>query len=93
MLRKIHAKRDAKGRVVVRLYGRDFDLTNAVIDGRAEMHAFGDDYEVCVEGELRQSRKQRKPKNAESVEQQILNNSDEAVENDGGEDGKDNDEE
>ena len=93
MLRKIHVKRNADGKVIVKLYGREFDLTNAIIDGRAEMRAFGDDYDVWVD-EPRAPRKQRKAKsNVESVEQQILDNSDEAVENDGSEDGKDDNEE
>lgn len=93
MLRKIHVKRNADGKVIVKLYGREFDLTNAIIDGRAEMRAFGDDYDVWVD-EPRKPHKQRKARpNVESVEQQILDNSDEAVENDGSEDGKDDNEE
>lgn len=92
MLRKIHVKRNADGKVIVKLYGREFDLTDAIIDGRAEMRAFGDDYDVWVD-ELRAPRKKRKAKEVESVEQQILDNSGETVENDGNEDGKDDNEE
>lgn len=92
MLRKIHVKRNADGKVIIKLYGREFDLTDAIIDGRAEMRAFGDDYDVWVD-EPRAPRKKRKAKETESVEQQILDNSGEAVENDGSEDGKDNNEE
>ena len=93
MLKKIHVKRNNDGKVIAKLYGKEFYLTNAVVDGRAEMRAFGDDYDVWVD-EPRKPRKQRKAKaNAESVEQQILNNSGEAVENNGSEDGKDDNEE
>lgn len=92
MLRKIHVKRNTDGKVIVKLYGREFDLTDAIIDGRAEMRAFGDDYDVWVD-EPRALRKKRKAKEVESVEQQILDNSGEAVENDGNEDGKDDNEE
>lgn len=92
MLREIHVKRNTDGKVIVKLYGREFDLTDAIIDGRAEMRAFGDDYDVWVD-EPRALRKKRKAKEVESVEQQILDNSGEAVENDGNEDGKDDNEE
>ena len=46
----IKAKADKEGKVIVRLYGENFDLTGKFKNGVAKLRAFGADYEVqCKE--------------------------------------------
>ena len=46
----IKAKANKEGKVIVRLYGNDFDLTGKFKNGVAKLRAFGTDYEVqCKE--------------------------------------------
>ena len=46
----IKAKADKNGKVIVRLYGKDFDLTNKFKDGIARLTIYGTNYEVyCKE--------------------------------------------
>ena len=46
MAEVIKAKANKDGKVIVKLYGQDFDLTDKFKNGVATFKAFGPDYEV-----------------------------------------------
>jgi len=46
MAEVIKAKANKDGKVIVKLYGQDFDLTDKFKNGVATFKAFGTDYEV-----------------------------------------------
>lgn len=45
----ITTKRDEDGKVIVKLYGKSYDVTNQVLDGFAYLYVFGEEYEIRVE--------------------------------------------
>lgn len=64
---RIRTKRNLDGRVVLNLYGQDFDVTDQIKNGRGEIRLFNQDYIVAVEGEpVRSKRSPRRSRRRRS---------------------------
>lgn len=44
----IKAKENEEGKVIVRLYGQDIDVTSKIKDGKAEITLYGQEYEILA---------------------------------------------
>ena len=44
----IKAKANEEGKVIIRLYGQDIDVTSKIKDGKAEVKLFGQEYEILA---------------------------------------------
>lgn len=44
----IKASENEEGKVVIRLYGQEYDITSKVKDGTAKIKLYGQEYEVAV---------------------------------------------
>ena len=44
----IKAKENEEGKVIVRLYGQDIDVTSKIKDGKAEIMLYGQEYEILA---------------------------------------------
>ena len=44
----IKAKANEEGKVIIRLYGQDIDVTSKIKDGKAEITLYGQEYEILA---------------------------------------------
>ena len=44
----IKVNENENGKVIIRLYGQEHDITSRIKDGKAEVRLYGQDYEVVV---------------------------------------------
>lgn len=76
-MEKISIKPNEDGKVIVRLYGQDFDLTDEVKNGEAQLHAFGKDYLISVKGKKTEQKEVAKTEE-QVAEEAPVENSEEA---------------
>ncbi len=72
----IKAKANKEGKVIVKLYGNDFDLTDKFKNGVAKLKAYGTEYEVQLKEAKKIAVKASKSK-AEKVEVGYIESPDE----------------
>ncbi len=58
----IKVSRNKDGKVIVKLYGQEHDITGAIKDGKAEVVLYGQKYEVTVSGEVMKAKQPAKKK-------------------------------